>query len=105
MSHDADMTGRRIDHIRWVILLCLNEARPSSCSEHLIHLGVRGDVEDVRPDEIRRELDFLEKDGCVTIDRSDTLPRWLVTLTVRGINVSTWKVECPPGIGRPRKYF
>ena len=52
------------------------------------------------PQEIRRELDYLEARETVRIDR-DPMDRWFVDLTRTGIEFVEYTIDAQPGIARP----
>ena len=105
MSHEIDASKSRREDLRWLLLLCLNAARPLGCSEMLALISVRGAVSDARPEEIRAELDYLMKRELVKLDKSELRPHWMAELTRFGIDVVEYAVDCDAGIARPRKYF
>lgn len=105
MSQELDHPKTRREYLRWLLLLCLNAARPHGCSEMLVLVSVRGALADVRPDEIRAQLDYLDKRQLAKIDRSELRPHWIAELTREGIDVVEYSMDCEAGIARPRKYF
>jgi hypothetical protein len=53
---------------------------------------------------LRRELDYLEHRGLITLKRLEVAP-WLVGLTWAGVDILEYTTECGPGIARPKKYW
>lgn len=105
MSHELDHAKHRREYLRWLLLLCLNAARPAGCSEVLALVSVRGALSDAQQKEVRDELDYLAKRDLIKLDKSELRPHWMAELTREGIDVVQYTVEVEPGIARPRKYF
>ena len=53
---------------------------------------------------IRDQLSYLESRGLVAVERH-AIKDWRATLTRHGWDVSTYVVDCEPGIARPPKYW
>lgn len=100
----VDMEKPKREMLRWQILVTINAGRPLPVNEQLL-LGVIGQIPlQTTPLEIRRELDYLEARGLVTVEGKRT-PMWSADLTRDGIDVVEYTVECDPGIARPEKYW
>lgn len=94
----------RRESIRWYTLLTLNNARPIGAYEELILATVQAIFPDATPQELRRELDYLEARDLVEIKR-EPIGRWFADLTRFGVDVAEYTVDCDPGIARPAKYW
>jgi len=89
----------RTHEIRWRILRALDAGRPLPVSESLL-FRVLVDVSlALTPQELRRELDYLQKAGLLTLTKQ--AEPWLAELTGTGIECVEYSSPCPPGIDRP----
>lgn len=94
----------RREHIRWLIILTLQHARPMGHFDRPILTVVQSEFPDATALELRRELDYLEKRQVVRIQRQPD-NRWHCELTQTGIDVAEYTVDCHAGIARPEKYW
>lgn len=100
----ADMAKIRRETVRWIVLLTLNNARPSGIFETTVLAVVQAEYPDSTREEVRRELDYLNDRDLIEIDhRPDG--RWFCKLGRYGVDVVEYTVACEPGIARPEKYF
>lgn len=99
-----DMDKQRREHLRWTLLLALNNARPIGAAESVLLSIAQSIYLDSTPHEVRRELAYLEDRKLVKIERSPSGP-WRADLTHYGVDVAEYTVECLPGIARPPKYW
>ena len=99
-----DIARARREHLRWLIILTLNNARPIGAAEHLILTVAHADYPDATPQELRRELDYLEGRGLLDITKTPD-GRWLAKLTRYGVDIAEYTIDCEPGIARPAKYW
>jgi hypothetical protein len=99
----ADMVKIRRETIRWMILLTLNNARPTGAYEKLVLSVIQSEYPDSTQNEVRRELDYLDERDLVTIDRQPD-GRWFCKLDRYGVDVVEYTVPVEPGIARPEKY-
>lgn len=104
----SDKLGAVIDHaraereyLRWVILLALWHARPYGTTEGVILSACRDIPLRATTDEVRRELDSLEKRGLVAVQRGAL---WSAQLTAAGEDVVDYRAEAPAGIARPQRW-
>ena len=103
MDNEQFSAARRAG-MRWLILLILNNARPTSYSLRPVCAVVQGQYPDVSRQELCAQLDYLEKRGLVQIARRPD-GDWSCSLTRYGIDVAEYTVDCDPGIARPSKSF
>jgi hypothetical protein len=99
-----DQAKARREHLRWLILLTLNNARPIGAYEGPILSVAQSEYPDATPLELRRELDYLHDRKLVEIARKPD-GRWFAELTRYGVDVAEYTVDCAPGIARPEKYW
>ncbi|MCX8016643.1 MAG: cytoplasmic protein [Rhodocyclaceae bacterium] len=102
LDHVIDHARAEREYLRWVILLALWHARPYGTTEGVIIGACRDIPLRVTADEIRRELDSLEKRGLVVVYRN--LPLWSAELTAAGEDVVDYRAEAPAGIARPPRW-
>lgn len=102
MAVDHDRVRR--EHMRWVLMLTLNNARPMGCHDAVALATIQGVYPDATGLETRRELDYLAERGLVDLQK---LPdgRWVAKLNRYGVDVAEYTVDCEPGIARPEKYW
>ena len=98
-----DMERARREHLRWLILLTLNNARPIGAAEALILTVAQAIYPDATPLELRREMEYLDARKLIDISRTDG--RWSAKLTRYGVDVAEYTIDCEPGIARPAKYW
>lgn len=99
-----DQAKARREHLRWLILLTLNNARPIGAFEGPILSVAQSEYPDATALELRRELDYLDDRELVAISRKPD-GRWFAELTRHGVDVAEYTVDCDPGIARPGKYW
>ncbi len=99
-----DMERARREHLRWLIILTLNNARPIGAAERLILSVAHADYPDATLTELRRELDYLDERELVDITKTPD-GRWSAKLTRYGVDVAEYTIDCEPGIARPAKYW
>lgn len=95
----------RREHMRWIILLTLNNARPIGAVDSVILSVARAEFADCTLLEIRREADYLRDRGLLAIKEPPDNGAWFCELTREGVDVAEYTVECQPGIARPEKYW
>ncbi|MGN7832649.1 hypothetical protein ACTJI2_13665 [Pseudoxanthomonas sp. 22568] len=94
----------RREHLRWLLLLTLNNARPYGAAEVLLLATAQAVYPDASPLEVRRELDYLDSRKLVELRKPPTGP-WHAELTRYGVDIAEYTIDCGPGIGRPVKYW
>lgn len=99
-----DPVKARREHLRWLVLLTLNNARPIGAYEGPVLSVAQSEYPDATALEMRRELDYLADRKLVDIDRKPD-GRWHAELTRYGVDIAEYTVVCEPGIARPEKYW
>lgn len=102
MEH-LNIKQQRRENLRASILQILYASHPVPASTPLIisTLYAADSDEQVGPDELRRQLDYLEEKALVRIkDRGESA--WKADLTALGIDVVEGSEPMPPGIARIR---
>ncbi|HHT7856361.1 MULTISPECIES: hypothetical protein [Pasteurellaceae] len=92
------------EHIRWLILLTLDHARPIGAPESLLLSTIQTVPIQLTMIELRRELDYLQDKGLVEIKGRDTA-RWHAKLTSAGVDIVEYTTPVGQGIARPEKYW
>jgi len=100
---NVDMEKARRETNRWLILQCLDCARPIGASEALI-ITALSDTVPITKLELQRELDYLESRELIKITGKEG-PCWHAKLVRAGIDVVEYAVTCEAGIARPKKYW
>ena len=101
---DIDLTRARRENLRWLVLLTLNNARPSGAFESSVLAVAHAVYPDATQVELRRELDYLRSRDLVDVAKKPD-GRWWVELTRYGMDVAEYTVDVEPGIARPGKYW
>jgi len=99
-----DQVKARREHLRWLILLTLNNARPIGAFEGPILAVAQSEYPDASMLEMRRELDYLGDRDLIEVERKPD-GRWHAELTRHGVDIAEYTVDCEPGIARPEKYW
>lgn len=99
-----DQVKARREHLRWLILLTLNNARPIGAFEGPILAVAQSEYPDASMLEMRRELDYLGDRDLIEVQRKPD-GRWHAELTRHGVDIAEYTVDCEPGIARPEKYW
>lgn len=99
-----DMDKQRREHLRWTLLLALNNGRPIGVAEALLLSVTQSLYPDSTPHEVRRELSYLEDRKLVKITKAPSGP-WRGDLTHFGVDIAEYTIDCLPGIARPPKYW
>ncbi len=89
---------------RWYILVCVNAGRPHPVAEPLILSTLQGIPLQVSARDLRRELDYLEDRGLLTLARNEAAP-WSAEITRDGVDLVEYTTPLQPGIARPKKYW
>lgn len=95
----------RTRHVRWLVLLTLNHARPEGAPDKLVLGVLQAEYGDCTLNELRRELDYLQRRDLIALRRPSDGGAWHAELTRHGVDVAEYTVDCEPGIARPTKYF
>lgn len=100
----SDMARIRREALRWNLLKTLDWNRPYTMPEQRIAEVALTLYPDTTPQELRRELVYLEDRELVKITRQAN-GAWFADLTREGIDVAEYTVDCEPGIARPVKFW
>ena len=92
------------EHVRWLILLTLDHARPIGVGEGLILSTIQTVPMQLTMIQLRREMDYLAGRGLIELNGRDT-SRWHAKLTSSGIDVVEYTAAAGAGIARPEKYW
>jgi len=99
-----DVAKIRREHLRWLIILTLNNARPIGSFEGPVLSVAQAEYPDATALELRRELDYLhDRELVQVIKRPDS--KWFAELTRLGVDLAEYTIDCEPGIARPEKYW
>jgi hypothetical protein len=102
MKEKLDLEEARREELRWILLRTLDSARPIGASETIIRNSIDPCIPDLTIIELRRELDYLEDRGLLTIERDR--PIWFVKINWHGVQIVEYKELCLPGIARPKRW-
>jgi hypothetical protein len=94
----------RREHLRWMLILTLNNARPMGCHDSIALATVQGVYPDATELETRRELDYLADRELIDLDKMPD-GRWIAKLNRAGVDLAEYTTDCEPGIARPEKYW
>ena len=100
----VDPAKARREHMRWLLILTLNNARPVGAFEEVILSTVQAMYPDATQLEVRRELDYLADRKLAQVRRQPD-GRWFAELTRFGVDLAEYTIACEPGIARPAKYW
>lgn len=100
MIDGIDIVKRRREHIRWILLRALDNARPEGTNESVLLMTIQGLYPDATQLEIRRELDYLGDRRVISIENQHT-GLWHAELARYGVDIVEYTVACEPGIARP----
>lgn len=100
MNYSAEILKARREAIRWHLLSAANVMRPQGINTIALLPIVQPAYPDATHHEVRKELDYLEARGLVTIER-DPMDRWFVGLTHTGIDFVEYTIDAQPGVARP----
>lgn len=99
-----DVAKIRREHLRWLIILTLNNARPIGSFEGPVLSVAQAEYPDATALELRRELDYLhDRELVQVVKRPDG--KWFAELTRLGVDLAEYTIDCEPGIARPEKYW
>lgn len=99
-----EMNIRRIvrEEMRGKILQALYLGQPFGLNEAVIQAVMNDIFQSVTEIEVRREMDYLEARGLITIGERHR-PSWFAKLTRGGVDVVECTVPCDPGIRLPKE--
>ncbi|MDO5625024.1 MAG: hypothetical protein Q4G71_10070 [Pseudomonadota bacterium] len=104
MPNSVDMEKNTREVMRWRILRVLYGGSPWPVGEGLLHAALDDAALRVSPAALRKELDYLERKGLLTVHQREEAV-WLAALTSDGTDVAEYTAACPPGIKRPAKWY
>ena len=99
-----DFDKNKREHVRWLVLLTLDHARPIGAGEGLILSTIHTVPVQLTAMELRREMDYLADKGLIELRGRDTAA-WHAKLTAPGVDVVEYVVSSPAGIARPENYW
>lgn len=102
MIDGIDLVKRRREHIRWILLRALDNARPGGTNESVLLQTIQALYVDATQQEIRRELGYLEDRELIDVSERHT-GLWQAELGRIGVDLVEYTVACEPGIARPPK--
>lgn len=100
----TDQAKIRRESMRWYLILALYNARPEKVAEEIVLMTMQALYPDATAIEVRKELDYLEDRGLVTLEKNPS-GRWWGDLTRYGVDIAEYTIDCDPGIARPKKYW
>lgn len=101
----SDPIDFRTRHLRWLVLLTLNQARPVGAPDRLVLQVAQAEYQDATLHELRRELDYLKRRDLIDLRRPANGGPWHAELTRSGVDLAEYTVDCEPGIARPERYW
>lgn len=102
MIDGIDIVKQRREHIRWILLRALDNARPGDFPESRLLQIIVAIYQEATAQEVRRELSYLEDRRLVEISGKHT-GTWRAELRRHGVDIVEYTVTCEPGIARPPK--
>jgi Fe2+ or Zn2+ uptake regulation protein len=103
--HEIDLEKVQREESRWRILRALDAGRPQPVADTILFRCLHDIALPITPNQVRRELAYLEERGLVHVIGRGTSPTWLAELTRDGVDVVEYTVPCDAGIARPAKYW
>jgi hypothetical protein len=102
----AEQPEQRIllQELRWRICLALHYARPLSASSGLLWRALDESDLPITAQQLNREVAYLQDKEIVTV-AGDLSGDWKAELSAAGVDLVEYTIDCPPGIGRPEKYW
>lgn len=100
----VDIAKVRREHLRWLIILTLNNARPVGSFEGPVLSVAQAEYPDATALELRRELDYLHDRLLIDVSKKPD-GKWFAELTRLGVDLAEYTIDCEPGIARPAKYW
>lgn len=83
---------------RWYVLDAIAQMADRTLNEDIVLLTIRAMGRPASIDDIRNDLEHLEREKCVTLDRMTLAPGrhiWVATLTAEGLQVRDTTREVP----------
>lgn len=104
MSTEFALQKARREHMRWLIILTLNNARPLGAYENLILTVARAEYPDATELEMRKELSYLHDRRLIALHKEPD-GRHHAKLTRKGVDLAEYTEPCDSGIARPERYW
>ena len=95
---------KRRKHMRWMTMLALCNARPTGAYEELVLAIIQAMSPNATLLEVRRELNYLADRTLIEL-RKEPSGRWFADISLDGVDVIEYTVDCNPGIARPAMYW
>lgn len=95
----AKLRRNQIEAARWYILVALQAGRPLPVDEQILFRTLDDTHLKLTPQELRKELDYLQERQLLHIEEADSV--WSAKLTRLGIDLVEYTITCDPGIARP----
>ena len=95
---------QRLEGGRWELLRVLNVSGHIGATETMMYHALVAQWLKTTRGWIKDQLDYLESRELITLERHE-LKDWRAKLTRHGWDVTSYVVECEPGIARPPKYW
>lgn len=94
----------RLESGRWELLRVMNVAGHLGATETMMFHTLVAMWTNTTREWIRNQLDYLESRKLIDLEKHP-LKDWRAKLTRHGWDVTSYVVECEPGIARPPKYW
>ena len=102
---NVDFEANQRAAARWRILVTIGIGGPWAVNESVIQLALEDSKHRLSVAALRKELSYLKQCGLVDLVDSRDDPVWAATLTAKGTDVVEYTIACPPGVGRPPKWY
>ncbi|GAD26447.1 hypothetical protein Gbth_017_159 [Gluconobacter thailandicus F149-1 = NBRC 100600] len=89
-----------IEDRRWYVLDAIAQMADRRLNEEIILVGIRDSGRPAQVNDIREDLEHLEREGCVTLERYIRGPGrqyWIATLTAEGLQARD-NLRTVPGV-------
>lgn len=98
----TDLT--KLESGRWELLRVMNVAGHLGATETMMFHTLVAMWPDINRDWIRNQLDYLENRKLIELEKHE-LKDWRAKLSRHGWDITSYVVDCEPGIARPPKYW
>lgn len=102
MTREA-LDAAKTRHLRWSILVVVERCRPEPVPASLIGAVLNEQALSTAARDLHRDLDYLRLHGLILLEERPT-GVIVATMTAAGVNVVEYTIDCPPGIGRPKRH-
>ncbi|WP_156474418.1 hypothetical protein [Gluconobacter albidus] len=93
-----------IEDRRWYVLDAIAQMADRRLNEEIILIGIRDAGRPAQVTDVRADLEYLEREGCVTLERYIRGPGrqyWIATLTAEGLQARD-NLRTIPGVAQLR---